>query len=71
MPDRHAGMIPGPSPVPLARRLWHEMAAQLAAHVRCCPVHGTTIAVRVPHAGAAFLTMSGRQTIPNPLQEGE
>jgi hypothetical protein len=29
------------------------------------------ISVRVPHAGAALLTTSGRQTIPNPRQEGE
>jgi hypothetical protein len=29
------------------------------------------ISVRVPHASAAFLTMSGRQTIPNPRQESE
>jgi hypothetical protein len=29
--------------IPLAQRLWHDMAAQLAARVGCCPIHGTRL----------------------------
>jgi hypothetical protein len=31
------------APMPLAQRLFHEMAAQLAQHVGCCPLHGTRL----------------------------
>jgi hypothetical protein len=32
-------MIPDPSKAPLAQRLWHDMAAQLATRLGCCPIH--------------------------------
>jgi hypothetical protein len=36
-------MIPHRPKQPLAQRLWREMSTQLAAHARCCPVHGTPL----------------------------
>ncbi len=33
-------MIPGTPKKPLAQRLWRDMAAQLAKHLGCCPLHG-------------------------------
>jgi hypothetical protein len=36
-------MIPQRPKEPLAQRLFRDMAAQLAKHVGCCPVHGTPI----------------------------
>ena len=31
------------APGPLAQRLWSDMADGLAAHVGCCPLHGTRL----------------------------
>jgi len=41
MSGRRQDRIPGPSQELLAQRLWHDMAAQLAERVGCCPIHGT------------------------------
>jgi hypothetical protein len=43
MTTRRQHLPPGTPEEPLVSRLWRDMAAGLAAHVGCCPSHGTRL----------------------------